>query len=144
MIVVVDASVALKWFVEEEGTPAALSLLAGSDALLAPELVIAEMCNAAWRMSRVGRMREEQVAIVAAQAGRLFHERVGLGELSVRASELAALLDHPAYDCFYLALAEQRQALVVTAGRRFVAKTRGSRWARQVVPLADFASPGRS
>lgn len=84
------------------------------------------------------------MAIVAAQAGRLFHERISLDELSGRASELASLLDHPAYDCFYLALAEQRRAPVVTADRRFVAKTHGSRWAGQVVPLADFASLGRS
>lgn len=137
-MIVVDASVALKWYVEEDGTPAALSVLAGADHLLAPELVIAEMCNAAWRMSRIGRMTKEQVAIVAAQAGRLFHERVSLDGLSVRASHLASSLDHPAYDCFYLALAEQRQAQVVTADRRFVAKTRGTVWAEQVVLLADF------
>lgn len=141
MMVVVDASVALKWFVEEEGTPAALSMLARTDYLVAPELVIAEMCNVAWRMSRVGRMTKEQAIIVAAQAGRLFHERVSLEGLSVRASQLASLLDHPAYDCFYLALAEQRQAEVVTADGRFVAKTRGTPWADQVVLLANFVRP---
>lgn len=140
-MIVVDASVALKWFVNEEGTPAALSLLAAANHLLAPELVIAEMCNAAWRMSRIGRMTAEQVAIVAARAGQLFHERVGLDVLSVRATDIALRLGHPAYDCFYLALAEQREARVVTADRRFVAKTCGTLWEEQVVGLADFHRP---
>ncbi|MDZ3837816.1 MAG: type II toxin-antitoxin system VapC family toxin [Rhodospirillales bacterium] len=67
-MVVVDASVALKWFVQEEGTPSALSMLASADSLIAPELVIAEMCNGAWRMSQTGRMTKEQAMIVAAQA----------------------------------------------------------------------------
>lgn len=137
-MIVVDASVALKWFVNEEGTPAALSLLTAADHLLAPELVIAEMCNAAWRMSRIGRMTAEQVAIVAAQAGQLFHERVSLDVLSVRATHIALRLGHPAYDCFYLALAEQREARVVTADRRFLAKTCATPWEEQVVGLADF------
>lgn len=140
-MVVVDASVALKWFVQEEGTPSALSMLASADSLIAPELVIAEMCNGAWRMSQIGRMTKEQAMIVAAQAGRLFHETVSLDRLSVRASQLAFLLDHPAYDCFYLALAEQRQTEVVTADRRFVEKTRGTALADRVVLLTDVAQP---
>jgi predicted nucleic acid-binding protein len=140
-MVVVDASVALKWFVQEEGTPSALSMLVSADALIAPELVIAEMCNAAWRMSQTGRMTKEQAMIVSAQAGRLFHETVSLDSLSVRASQLAFLLDHPAYDCFYLSLAEQRRTEVVTADRRFVAKTRGTAWAGRVVLLADVVQP---
>lgn len=140
-MVVVDASVALKWFVQEEGTPSALSMLASADALIAPELVIAEMCNAAWRMSQTGRMTKEQAMIVAAQAGRLFHETVSLDSLSVRASQLAFLLDHPAYDCFYLALAEQRRTAVITADRRFAAKTRGTAWDGRVVLLADVPQP---
>ena len=135
-MIVVDASVALKWFVDEDRTPAAVALLAGSHDLIAPELIIGEMCNTAWRMWRIGRMTKEQVAIVAAQAGHALRELVSLDILSVRASRIAMELDHPAYDCFYLALAEQRETRVVTANSRFIAKTRGSPWAEHVVALA--------
>ena len=41
------------------------------------------------------------------------------------AARLAADLDHPAYDCFYLALAIQTQYPVVTADARFHDKVRG-------------------
>jgi predicted nucleic acid-binding protein len=37
---------------------------------------------------------------------------------------LAVDLDHPAYDCTYLALALDRAAFVVTADRRFAASVR--------------------
>jgi predicted nucleic acid-binding protein len=40
-------------------------------------------------------------------------------QLAASAARLAADLDHPAHDCFYLALAVQEQHPVVTADRRF-------------------------
>lgn len=44
---VVDASVALKWFVSEQGVSQAAALLAGLDALIVPDLIVAEVVNAA-------------------------------------------------------------------------------------------------
>lgn len=136
-MIVVDASVALKWFVVEDGSAEALTLLSGADPLIAPELVIGEMCNAAWRLWRIGRMTREQVGIVAEQSGRVF-ERVGLDGLAGRASDIALALDHPAYDCFYLALAEQRDATMVTADKRLIARISGTEWQDRVVALADY------
>ena len=49
-MLVLDASVAVKWFVEEPGTAAALALLAEDESLIAPELVIAEVANVAWNI----------------------------------------------------------------------------------------------
>jgi len=40
-------------------------------------------------------------------------------ELAASAARLATDLDHPAYDCFYLALAVQQQYPLVTADKRF-------------------------
>lgn len=47
MTFVVDASVAVKWFIEDNDSARARQLLAGDEALIAPDLVIAEVCNAA-------------------------------------------------------------------------------------------------
>ena len=58
MTVVVDASVALKWYVVEHDTPMAWAVREGADAVIAPDLVIAEVCNAAWKAWR----RKEIVA----------------------------------------------------------------------------------
>jgi predicted nucleic acid-binding protein len=47
MILVVDASVACKWFVEEDGSQAAEALLDSGSTLLAPDLLVPEVCNVA-------------------------------------------------------------------------------------------------
>jgi predicted nucleic acid-binding protein len=51
---VVDASVARKWFLVDEPLAA--------EALIAPDIVIAEVCNAAWRSARLGRINQDQRA----------------------------------------------------------------------------------
>jgi predicted nucleic acid-binding protein len=45
-------------------------------------------------------------------------------QLMPAATRLAQDLDHPVYDCFYLALAVQQQYPLLTADRRFQAKVR--------------------
>ena len=46
-------------------------------------------------------------------------------QIAAAAARLAVDLDHPVYDCFYLALAVQEQYPVVTADARFHEKVRG-------------------
>jgi predicted nucleic acid-binding protein len=47
---IVDASVALKWFLSEEPRGGeTLAILRDVAPLIAPDLLIAEVCNAAWR-----------------------------------------------------------------------------------------------
>ena len=55
-MLVIDASVALKWFVEEDGTQQAAAILDGTELLIAPDLIVAEVCNAGWRAVRAGTM----------------------------------------------------------------------------------------
>ncbi len=45
-------------------------------------------------------------------------------QLAAAAGRLAMDLDHPVYDCFYLALAIQEQYPVITADTRFHDKVR--------------------
>ncbi len=45
---VIDASIAIKWVVEEDGTPQALALR-GRTKLIAPELLVAECANILWK-----------------------------------------------------------------------------------------------
>ena len=54
MTLVVDASVALKWYLVESGAESARQILADDDRLVAPELVVAEVCNACWLACRHG------------------------------------------------------------------------------------------
>jgi predicted nucleic acid-binding protein len=140
MTVVVDASVALKWFVREENTPVAVALLAAGERAIAPTLIVAELCNAAWRLWRRGEMARAQVSVVAGRAPSLFTALVSETDLAKRASEISLNLEHPAYDCFYLALAEKEAAALVTADRRLVERVRATPWEGRVVSLDAWAA----
>jgi predicted nucleic acid-binding protein len=138
---VVDASVAAKWFFATEPHAAeALALARDDPGLVAPDLVVAEICNAAWKSMRLGRIELANLEEIAATLPRYFAELVGVVALAPRASAIAAQLDHPVYDCFYLALAEARRLPLVTADTRLLAKLAGSAWSASAVRLADYRS----
>lgn len=122
---VVDASVAVKWLVDEAYTAAAVRLLDGKRTLIAPELLFAEVSNALWALCRRGDLVPSDV-VEGAAALRTAPVRVlwSMRDLSAAATRLAIDLDHPVYDCFYLALAMQEQFPVVTADVRFHDKVR--------------------
>lgn len=135
MTLVVDASVACKWFVEEEGSSAAARLLNGDETLLAPDLIVAEVANALWRKRRVGQVSAEQSDEAVAVLPGFFSELAPAARLAARAFEIACDLDHPVYDCLYLALAEQAGARVVSADARLKARVTGTAWSRSLLGL---------
>lgn len=66
MTVVIDASVALKWVIDEDGSGAARELLLG-EPLVSPDLMIVECANVRWAKARRGAInRERAVAALAA------------------------------------------------------------------------------
>ncbi|HZK88851.1 MAG TPA: type II toxin-antitoxin system VapC family toxin [Stellaceae bacterium] len=143
MTCVVDASVAVKWFFSKEQYAAeASALLNETPDLIAPELIVAEACNVAWKWLRLGRIAAIDLVDIAVNLPRLFAELTGLAALAPRATAIAAELDHPVYDCFYLALAEARQAPLVTADCRLLAKLQGSPWAGSATHVVDYRPGG--
>jgi predicted nucleic acid-binding protein len=136
---VVDASVALKWFLADEpNARQAMAILQNEAALLAPDLVVAEVCNGAWRSMRLGRIGQQQLSAIAGAIGHCFGDLVAAAPLAPRAVVIACELDHPVYDCLYVALAEARQTRLVTADARLVEKTRRTRWSAAAIDLADY------
>ena len=132
---VVDASVAVKWFVEEPGSADALGLLKDPELVIAPELVVAEVANVVWKHLIRGDLKHHQVVHVPEALPRMFAELWPTVWLARRAFEIAAELRHPVYDCFYLALAESEDATLVTADRRLIGRLAGSPWAGLCKPL---------
>jgi predicted nucleic acid-binding protein len=140
--VVVDASVALKWFLSEEPLAGqALAVVQEGTVLIAPDFLIAEVCNAAWRSARLGRISAVQVIEIAASLPRFFDALVSAAGLAPRAVAIAGQLDHPVYDCLYLALAEAERADLVTADMQLLGILRATPWERWVVSLSEYA-PG--
>ena len=138
---VVDASVAVKWLVEEALSGKAAGLLDGDETLVAPPLLFAEAANALWAMRRRG----DIVAADLAEAVETLRAApvsipVSMSDLTSAATRLASDLDHPAYDCFYLALAVHTQYPVVTADTRFHDKVRRHPYlSDRILHLADLS-----
>ena len=126
MSVVVDASVALRWFVDSPGTDAALAVLGEQDPVIAPDLVVAEVSNVAWKLARAGRISEKHGSRIAEAVASCFSGLVANSRLSSRAYAMARVLDHSVYDCLYLALAEQEGTYVLTTDRRLAGKVAGT------------------
>lgn len=122
---VVDASVVVKWLVREAYSEEAAALLDSGSTFVAPALVFAEAANALWVMRRRGDIAADDMAdAVETLRAMPVAVPVTMPQLAAAASRLAVDLDHPVYDCFYLALSVQTQYPVVTADRRFHDKVR--------------------
>lgn len=120
MTLVVDASVAAQWVLAQEGSERAAALRS-EERLIAPSLIAAEVGSAIWKAVRRGDV-ERNDALKALESALLpLNELIPSEDLRLRALELAIELDHPIYDCFYLALAERERCAFVSADARLLA-----------------------
>jgi len=115
---IVDSSVAIKWVVTETGTEEALAL--ANNQLLAPALFRAECANILWKKVRKKEISATEASIAAQTMNSFGIELCSLEPDLTRVLELALTLDHPAYDCVYLALAEALDLPLVTADERLI------------------------
>jgi predicted nucleic acid-binding protein len=139
-MLVVDASVVVPLLVDETDTAAARAMADDEPDLFAPELILAEALNVLWKKQRLGQiddaMRSDAVRLICPPLVRL----VALLPLARQASALAQELDHPVYDCFYLALAEREGVPLVTADKRLIVKVAGAGRDSLVRPVQSFVS----
>ncbi len=138
MTLVIDASVALKWYLIEDGADQARQILADGDTLAAPELVVAEVCNAAWLAGRRGEISAAQQGRIAQDITHVFDRLERLVPYASRAAAIACELDHPVYDCFYLAVSEALDAPLVTADGRLLARVAGTPFAARTRGLQGY------
>ena len=117
---VIDASVAIKWVIEEVGTAEALELR--QHHLLAPDLLVVECANVLWKKVRRKELTNEQAQLAARLLERADIELLPMRRLLEDALTLSLTLGHPAYDCAYLALAAAQRCDFVTADERLVSK----------------------
>lgn len=132
MTCVVDASVAVKWFVEESGSSAACALLSRGEVLVAPDLVLVEASNTAWKKVKRGEMTEQQGDAMVRALPLYFDRLVSTDVLILRAYALAHRLAHPVYDCLYLALAELESIPLITDDHRLIKAVSRTEFRKQV------------
>jgi len=116
---VADASVAVKWFLNEADTPRAMALLNRGAELCAPQLLRVEIAAAIVRRFRTGGLdlddARERLAEAAAAASEPRISFWSDSDLLPRACAIALQIKHPLQDCVYLACAEHVGGELVTA-----------------------------
>ena len=139
---VIDASIAIKWVIEEDDTPEALALRARGR-LVAPDLLVSECANILWKKTQRKELSRDQAILAAQLLQGAEIELLPTRSLFERSTRIAIDLNHSAYDCAYLALALENDCRFVTADTRFIRKVGeyahlGFR--ETVIPLADAAA----
>ena len=90
----VDASVAVKWVVEEEGTAAAVALRS-KFRFAAPELFVAECANILWKKVQRRELSRDEALLAARLLERSGVELLPMRGLMEQAAALAIDLGHP-------------------------------------------------
>ena len=92
-----------------------------AELVLAPELMLTEVSNALWRLQRAGQLQVEGLQQCLSRGAALVDHIEPDRHLQVEALALACHLDHPVYDCLYLALARREAAVLLTADQKLMA-----------------------
>ena len=120
-VIVLDASVAVKWYVHERHCEPALELLDREDVLfVAPDIFLPKVVNALLRQQRAAKFDGELLDRALDDLTLTCPELVGSKNLIAHAAALSRSIAHPIYDCLYLALAERWDTVLVTADEEFI------------------------
>ncbi len=128
---VIDASVAVKWFVNEQGSDLAKQLLTIRQGHLhIPDIFVVEVSAVLVRNANADKANQvifrsglyRLIDLIDRQS--LILERTPAGHV-YEASDLAIRLGHPLKDCIYLALAMEMECELVTCDARFAEKAKG-------------------
>jgi predicted nucleic acid-binding protein len=122
--IVIDASVAAKWFLDEPHSTEALDILKkvldDELSLLAPDHIYAEIGNTLWRRTSAGTVVVSDAQDFISDFLRIKITLVSTADLLSDAYHLAITHKRSMYDSLYLALSQREQCQFVTADEKLV------------------------
>jgi predicted nucleic acid-binding protein len=137
-LLVVDASVGLKWFIPEVQSAAARRLRASGNELHVPSLFDLEFASILWKKIRRSELSRPEADVILAKLLSLPLTRHPDAGLIASAFDFADRTGQTVYDCIYLALALQLAGRFVTADQRFFNNLRQTTLADLVVWIGDW------
>lgn len=137
----VDASVAIKWFVPEQLSVEAVDLLDGTAPLLAPDLLMPEVGNVLWKKVLRRELRTAEAREILQALRRVPLKLVPSTELVESALEIATRFRRTVYDGMYVALAVAAEGVMVTADDRLANALAGGPLGRYVQRLGEAKQP---
>lgn len=135
---VIDASVAIKWFVPEIHSDAALRAQRRGTHLHSPAFMVLELGNVLAKKIRRNELTPEDGETILRELKRLPLQHHADARLFAAAYQLALDTRRSLYDCLYLALAEAIDGLMVTADHKFFASLTNGPYGRRVMWVEDL------
>lgn len=136
-VLVIDASVAAKWFTEEEYAEEALRLLGGEYLPHAPDFFMLEMDSILCKWMRRGIISEDDAELVRTTLRQLPVQKHPFAPLQDSAYTIASRTGQSVYDCLYVALAALLKGRMVTADRRLYDGLRNGPFKKHLVWVED-------
>ena len=136
---VVDASVAIKWFIPEIHSEAALQVRRSHERLHVPAFMTLELGNVIAKKIRRGELTREDGKTILKELRHLPLQRHADKRLFPAAYALALDTQQSLYDCLYLALAEAVNGRMITADRKFYQALTGGLYNQRLVWVEDLA-----
>ena len=137
-MIVLDASVALKFFLPEVESDAALRLLASRLVFAAPDIFPLELIAAVTKYHRRKLINLDEARAIEAAVGNIAVDLHPWQLLLAPAFELSLLLHHGVYDCLYLALARQLAVPLTTADRKMKQKAEQADLGQEIYTLSEI------
>ena len=117
MIVVLDASAAIELVLKRPASPAIEEAVDGADYIIAPDLYIAEVTNAVWKLASAAGDEISPTQILD-DAVALPDEYVASRDIYREAYAFSMKKQHPVYDSLYAITARRNGATLLTVDRR--------------------------
>ncbi|MDP2168565.1 MAG: type II toxin-antitoxin system VapC family toxin [Thermodesulfovibrionales bacterium] len=130
---IVDASVAAKWFTEEEYSANALALLNRGHELQAPDFFMLEMDGIICKWIRRGIINVDEGEEVRSTLNRVPLQKHPFGPLRDSAYSIAVSTGRSFYDCLYVALAALLKGRMVTADRKLYEALKNGPFKKHIV-----------
>lgn len=121
-LLVVDASVAVKWFVPQDHSERALALRNAGHQLIAPDLIHAEFANAMWKYVRANQLSADEAFEVLKNFQQTPLDIFQTAPILPAALHLAVASGSSVYDALYVALAAAHKCRLITADRKLIAR----------------------
>jgi predicted nucleic acid-binding protein len=118
MNIVIDASAAVSLVLGIPGSEICYAPLDQAELVMAPDLFIAEVCNAIWKYRKADLLPMDRCETVLEQALSLPDQLESSSVLHLEAFALAVRHIHPVYDALYLVLARRNNAAILTLDHR--------------------------
>ena len=115
--IVIDASVAIKWFIPEVHAEKATRILQKKFKLLTPDLIFAEVGNILWKKLRLKEITYDIAIEILKDFRRIPMENFGIEPYLEFAWKIVTDYQCTVYDSLYVALAKTEEAVLVTADR---------------------------